>query len=38
MHSWEHLLVSANHGIDDGTPKFVELVLIHVEAWPHIVE
>jgi hypothetical protein len=30
--------VPPDHGVNDGTPKFVELVLIHVEAWPHFAE
>jgi hypothetical protein len=38
VHEWEHLLVSPDHRVDDGTPKVVELVLIHVEAWPHFSE
>ena len=35
VHLREHLLVSPDHGNDDGTPKVVEFLVIHLEAWPH---
>ena len=32
VHLWEHLLVSPDHGNDDGMPKVVEFLIIHVVA------
>jgi hypothetical protein len=38
VHSREHLLVSPDHGVNDDTPKFDDLLLIHLKAWPHFAE
>ena len=38
VHPWEHLLVSPDHGVDDGTPKIVELFPLHVEGWRHFAD
>ena len=34
----EHLLVSPDHRDDDGTPKCVEFLVIHLEGSPHFAE
>jgi hypothetical protein len=38
VHLREHLLVSPDHRGDDGTPKCVEFLVIHLEGWPHFAE
>jgi hypothetical protein len=35
VHLREHFLVSSDHGNDDGMPKVVEFLIVHLEAWPH---
>jgi hypothetical protein len=35
VHLREHFLVSPDHGNDDGMPKVVEFLIIHLETWPH---
>jgi tRNA (cytidine/uridine-2'-O-)-methyltransferase len=38
VHEREHLVVSPDHRVDDGTPKFVEFLVIHLEVLPHFAE
>src|SRR5262249_3784383 len=38
VHQWEPLLVSPDHGFDDGTPKSVDFLFVHLGGWLHFAE
>ncbi len=38
MHEREHLLVSPDHGEDDGSLKLLEFLIIHLEGWLHLTD